>query len=493
MTLYEKVKNFLKDDSKDELRKEVPDEKILNSFDDIEAHSTGAFFDEENNSIIFNNATKKDLAEIQKNKIMLYRKITKNEDVNDAIDEIVNEIVYSEDEEVIKIQIEEDNNKIKDAVEAAGKKIIRLLDMNKNAYNVVRQSYIDGQIIIHCQYDKDVRKGIQKLKMIEPIYFYFDDETNTYKYLNVDDGKFFYDSQIKKEIEYQREEIVRNTYGLAEGKINLSYLDYAIKPSNRLQTLEDLLIPLRFSRSISRRVFNVDTGELSNSQSLKAMREMQKKFKYKKFYNTETGEVTNQQHITSMVEDYWFANRSGGRGTQVDVLDETGNLGEINDILYFQKKLYKSLHVPQNRIPNNNVDRTFDYESTQVTKEDMKFFMFVQRIRKIYIDVFHELLKRELVSTKVMSIQDYNTYKENISIKFANESLFLEKLKLANFTSKLDVYGNIQDYAGKLFPIETILKTIFRWTDEEIKENFDKIQKESKMSKYAEFYKKDDY
>jgi len=492
MTLFERVRAFLKDD-KDKLKKEVPDEKILNSFDDIEAHSTGAFFDEENTSIMFNSTTKKDLAETQKNKIMLYRKIAKNEDVSDAIDEIVNEIVYSEDEEVIKIQINEDNEKIKDAVKSAGKKILRLLDMNKNAYNVVRQSYIDGQIIIHCQYDKDARKGIQKLKMIEPIYFYFDEETKTYKYLNVND-KFFYDSQIKKEIEYQKEEIVRNTYGLAEGKINLSYLDYAIKPSNRLKTLEDLLIPLRFSRSISRRVFNVDTGELSNSQSLEAMREMQKKFKYKKFYNTETGEVTNQQHITSMVEDYWFANRSGGRGTQVDVLDETGNLGEINDILYFQKKLYKSLHIPQNRIPNNNdADRTFDYDSTQVTKEDMKFFMFIQRIRKVYIDVIHELLKRELVSTKVMSIQDYNAYKENISIRFANESLFLEKLKLANFTSKLDVYSNVQDYAGKLFPIETVLKTIFRWTDEEIEENFDKIQKESKMSKYAEFYKKEDY
>ena len=490
MTLVEKVKHFLNDPNTT-VDDSVPEEKILNDLDDTNVFSSGAFFDDDDNGLLFARK-KKNIIEEQKNKIMLYRNLAKNEDVNDAIDEIVNEIIYSDDEDVIKLQLNEENEKILKAVEDAFTKIKKLLNLNKNIYKIVRQTYIDGQIVMHCKYNKDLKKGIEKLKLIEPIYFYFDKKSEQYKYLNVKES-LYYQTSIEKGVTYDKEEIIRETYGLKEGDINLGYLEYAIKPANRLKTLEDLLIPLRFSRSISRRVFNVDTGELSNAKSLEAMREMQKKFKYKKFFNTDTGEISNQQHITSMVEDYWFANRSGGKGTTVDMLDETGNLGEINDILYFQKKLYKSLKIPQNRISNNtDSDQSFDYDSTTVTKEDMKFFVFIQRLRTIYVEVFHELLKRELVSTGVMSIQDYKSYKDKISILFANESLFLEKMKLANFTSKLDIYSNAQEYAGKLFPVQTILKTIFRWTDDEIEENFELIAEESKDDKFKAFYTSED-
>jgi len=349
---YESVKNFLgKEKTIKTSAEEVPEDKVINNFSEQDIYSTGAFFDDNYNSV-FNARDKANQLEAQKNKIMLYRNIAKTEEVAEAIDEIVNEIVYTDTDSVLKMQLNEENEKIQSAIENSFKKITSIINTDKNIYNIVRQSYIDGQIIFHCEYNTDLSKGIESIKMIEPLYFYYDKKKEVYKYYTRDKN-FLTHNNIEKTTEYPKEEIIRRTFGLAEGTINLSYLEYGIKSANQLKTLEDLLIPMRFSRSISRRVFNVDTGELSPNKSEAAMREMNKKFKYKKFYNTDTGEVTNQQHITSMVEDYWFANRSGGKGTTVDVLDETGNLGEINDILYFQKKLYRSLKIPLNRIADN--------------------------------------------------------------------------------------------------------------------------------------------
>jgi len=486
--ILEAVKNFLAK-KEYEQQSEVPKEKILNDFDG-DVYSTGAFFDDDFSSV-FSAKDKANALEAQKSKIMLYRNIAKTEEVFEAVDEIVNEIVYTEEGTVLKLQLNEENEKIQTAIETSFKKIQAIMNTNKNMYNIVKQSYIDGQFILHCDYNSTLTDGLKSVKMIEPIYFYFDQKKELYKYHNGDKG-FFQHSNIDKSITYPKEEIIRTTFGLAEGNLNLGYLEYGIKSANQLRTLEDLLIPMRFSRSISRRVFNVDTGELSPTKSEAAMREMNKKFKYKKFYNTDTGEISNQQHITSMVEDYWFANRSGGKGTTVDVLDETGNLGEINDILYFQKKLYRSLKIPLSRISDNPDATEMDYENSSISHDEMKFFMFISRLRKIYTDIFKELLRREMISTGVMTVENYEEYKNKIEIVFNSENVFLERMKLANFTNKLDIYATAAEYAGKLFPVETILKDIFKFTDEEIEENFLKIAEEEKDEKYAKFYVEDD-
>jgi hypothetical protein len=256
-----------------------------------------------------------------------------------------------------------------------------------------------------------------------------------------------------------------------------------------LRTLEDLLIPLRFSRSISRRVFNVDIGDLPNKRGAEVMREYQGKFKYKKFYNNETGEVSNQQHITSMVEDYWFANRSGGKGTTVDVLDESGNLGELTDILYFAKKLYRAMKIPSNRIDiNPEGDKDYSFDETRTTKEDMKFFMFVSRLRQVYSSLFKEILKREVVSTGVMSEAEWDEREDSISIQFINENKFIEKMKLENFMRALEIYQSASEHQGKLFSVSRILSDVFRMSDEQITDEFKEIQKEEKNPLFAKFY-----
>jgi len=396
----------------------VPPNKVIDNFTDQDIYSTGAFFDDDYRSL-FNTREKSNNLEAQKTKIMLYRNLAKLEEVGEAIDEIVNSIIYSEDKDILKLQLNEENTVIQTAIEKSFKKIQTLMDTNKNMYKLVRQSYIDGQIVLYCSYHSDLSKGIEQIKMIEPVYFYFDAKKGVYKY-GTSEQSFLTQNEIDKNTEYPKEDIIRRTFGLVDGVINLGYLEYGVKSANQLRTLEDLLIPMRFSRSISRRVFNVDVGELSPMKSEAAMQDIQKKFKYRKFYNTDTGEVSNQQHITSMVEDYWFANRSGGKGTTVDVLDETGNLGEINDILYFQKKLYRALKIPLNRIADNPDAQEMDYESSTIPHDEMKFFLFTNRLRKVYTEIFKELLRRELISTGVMTLENYEEYKEKIQIVFSS-------------------------------------------------------------------------
>lgn len=495
MILNEIVKNFLVQPEKDEkVSSEVQPQNVMVDMTNNDMYpNTGAFFDDDNQSSLFGRSEISDIIFKQKDKIMSYRQLAMSPDVTDGIDEIVNEIIFSYDDTIpLKIDIDEENDKLVQAITEKFEKINKITNIKRNLFQIVKRSYTDGQIIMHCAYDKkNTKNGIKSIKMIEPCMLYFDTKTNTYKYMAEDKNVI---RNQDDNVSYSIEELVREDFGLYDGKINLGYLEYALKPANMLKTLEDLLIPLRFSRSISRRVFNVDIGDLPAKRGAEVMRDYQGKFKYKKFYNNETGEVSNQQHITSMVEDYWFANRSGGKGTQVDVLDESGNLGELDDILYFARKLYRAMKIPSNRIDiNPDSDKDFEYDSTRVTKEDMKFFMFISRLRQVYSSLFKEILKREVVSTGIMSEQEWLDKEDFISISFVNENKFIEKMKLDNFMNKIDIYSTAAEYQGKLFSVNTILKDVFRFTDEQIEEEFKKIKDEEGNDLYSKFYQEDEY
>lgn len=497
MQLNEIVKNFLKQPEKTELEKDssaVSQKNILVDLTNSDSYpNTGAFFDSEQfQGGLFGQSQISDIIFKQKEKIMKYRQLAMTPDVTDALDEITNEIIFSYDDNLpIQIDIDEENEKLVKAISGKFDKIVKLMNVKRNIFQIVKNGYIDGQIIMHCAYDqKNTKNGIKSIKMIEPCMLYFDIKDNTYKYMSEDKTVIFNHDDRNS---FSIEELVREDFGLYDGKVNLGYLEYAIKPANVLKTLEDLLIPLRFSRSISRRVFNVDIGDLPAKRGAEVMRDYQGKFKYKKFYNNETGEVSNQQHITSMVEDYWFANRSGGKGTMVDVLDESGNLGELDDILYFARKLYRAMKIPSNRIDiNPDGDKDFSFDETRTTKEDMKFFMFISRIRQVYSSLFKEILKREVVSSGVMSEQEWDDKEDLISISFVNENKFIEKMKLDNFMSKLEIYTTASEHQGKLFSVNTILKDIFRFNDEEIEAEFKKIREEESDPLYGKFYNNDE-
>lgn len=189
-----------------------------------------------------------------------------------------------------------------------------------------------------------------------------------------------------------------------------------------------------------------------------------------------------------MVEDYWFANRNGQKGTSVDTIDETGNLGELGDIMYFYKKLYRSLGIPTNRISTSDEDKNFDYDSSQITKEDFKFYLFINRLRKIYIDMFVNILKRHVITKGIMSEDEFNQYQDKIKIFFVGENYYLERMKLANFEKRLNIYSSARDYSGTLFSVEYLYKNIFKFDDDEIKEMMTEIQKEKKNPLFKHLY-----
>ena len=195
-----------------------------------------------------------------------------------------------------------------------------------------------------------------------------------------------------------------------------------------------------------------------------------------------------------MVEDYWFANRSGGRGTTVETLDETGNLGEIDDILYFARKLYRSLNIPISRLYlDQEADHTFDYETTSITHEEMAFFMFVSRLRKVYTKAFKELLKRQVVSQGIMTEAEWTTKENDIEIQFTNENSFIEKMKLDNFQKCMDIYSSMQEQQGKVISVKELMKKIFNYSDEEIQDILKEIKKEKEDPLLKDFYNQDEF
>ena len=501
--LNEKVRNFIKPDI-DNFRKDsstIAPDLVMKDLSDNDFNRALAFFDMDIDSVnrtgYYSPRNTNELLMKQANKIKQYRNIAKTTEVSNAIDEIVNEVAFNhEDKDPIIMNFESDNKGLSDAIQKAWSKIVHLIDMRYNIDDIVRRGYIDGQMFFHCVYDKsNVKKGIKKISMIDPCYLYYDKGKNVYKYYDQLDAprQLYCTQEFLEKMEYSPEEIVRVDFGLYDNFLVESYLEPAIKNANILQNLEDLLIPMRFSRSISRRVFNIDVGDLPPSKAEEVLKSAQRKFKYKKFYNTDTGEISNQQHITSMVEDYWFANRAGGKGTQVDVLDESGNLGELADILYFCKKLYRSMRVPASRIdinPEGNAE--FGYNADQITVEDLRFFMFCVKIRHVYIKAFKEILRRELIATKVVSRKEYETIEENIILKFANENAFFEKMKLDNFTSKIDIWHNIQEDTGRILPVTKVFRDVFKMSDDEIEETLKTIEKESKQKKFKKFYQNED-
>ena len=496
--LLERLKSFIspRAETKNPSSLVNPD-NIISHMDDDNLHIYGSKYWDGTGFYSFGtgNKTEEEIIQMQAQRIKMYRGIAADIEVSRAIDEIINEIIFSLDDEMpLKLTISEENAALTDAITESFNKIMDMMDIKHTLYDIVKKVYIDGQAVAWCQYDeKNPKRGIQDILLLDPTFFYWDNKDEVYKYSTFNDRTNLYCTVDPTKEEYSREEIVRVDFGLYQDHLCLSYLDAAMKPANQLRQLEDMLILMRFSRSVSRRVFNIDIGDLSAKRGQEVVNEMIAKFKYGKYYDSETGEIHQQGRNVGLVEDYWFCNRSGGRGTTVDLLDEKGSLGDIDDVMYFVKKLYRALHIPSNRIIGNpDGDSIFDYETTSASKEDISFFMFVSRLKMVYIQLFKEILRRDIVARNIIADKDWGAMKNRIQIAFANENIFVEKMQLANFSSSIEIYNGVADTQGRLFSVSTILHNVFRMSDEEIEAELDKIEAEKKNAKFAAFYSKDE-
>ena len=490
--LTETVKSFFKPHKSKKMSSTVNPKNVINNLSDENGFlRLTDFFDyqEENPFVNYTDMTQEELVLKQMAKIKNYRACAMQPEVSNAIDIIANEIVFAYEGFPLKLNVDIDNEALVNAMQKAFDKIITLGNFDKNLFEVVKKAYIDGQLIIHCQFDKSsTKKGIQKLRQIEPCGLYFDFQDRIWKYIENSPNAIYF-NQMENET-YSQEEIVRMDFGLYEDNwLCLSYLEYSLKLANMLKSLEDMLIPLRFSRSVSRRVFKVDVGRLPHKQAEEYMHKIQEKFKYKKFYNNETGEISNQQHITSMVEDYWFSNRGGDKGVEVETIDESDNLGEITDILYLNRKLYRSLHIPMSHLSiDEDAEHNFQIDATETTQEDLQFMCFVSRLRKVYAQLFKDLLKREVISTGIMKEQEWDQYNASITVDFTNENLFIEKMKVQLLNDKIEAWDSIKEIGGTVMPFKELMKRTFGLTENQIQENLDAIEDEKKSGKFNIFY-----
>lgn len=435
---------------------------------------------------------------IQKNWIKNYRRIAKIPEVANAIGEVVDEALFSDSGETcFSLEISSDLPKaIEQKIRTEFDTILRLLNLKRNLYFLFERFYIDGQLILQCVYNNKnsyQKEVITQIRVLNPMNFYYNKQTNKWIYKDVlegDDNNLLFSNFANTaadlyDREFFPEEIVRIDSTLYEGRVILSDLHPAIKVANNLQTLEEMLVPMRFSRSVSRRVFNIDVANLNSKKAEEYIQQIQQKFKYKKFYDLESGQIANQQHIASLTEDYWFPNRSGAKGTSVETIDETGNLGETGDLDYFRKKLYAALKVPLTRLGIDD-KAEFDFTSTNVSREELKFFNFICRKRQQFAELFLELLKRQLVAKKVMTEKEFSENKENITIKWLNENKFYERMKDEQLTQAITMFRDYEELAQKgWISKEFLYKRVLKFSQEQIEE----IQKEIEKEKTDKLYK----
>jgi len=438
------------------------------------------------------------IQEYQDSVIDKYRELATDSDVSNGVDIIINEMIYTVDKDIFKIDIDEENEKIKDIISKTFIEILDIINIKENIFNICRQMYIDGQLNVALVYQKGkVKEGIRKAKLLEPQGLYYSKKEKIWKYKNRQDVDFVYQYETQEQETYTESELVHVDYGLFSKymdsvkmvhQINLGYLEGVFKNANMLQTLENMLIPLRYSRSVSRRLFNIDVADLPPKQAKELMDKVRVEFRYKKTYDPGTGTIKNMKNTQPLTEDYWMSNRGGARGTTVDTMDEKGSLMDMEDILHAAKKLYSSMKIPTSRNPYSEDRPSFSFDSTDIEQEELSFFIFISRLRIPVVKLIKEILRRQLVAKGIFLDKEWVDFNKKITIEFTNESIFLENMKKELFLKNIEAFASLKDNIGETISLQTAVRNTFGWSTDQLDNELELILKESNNPLYKSFY-----
>lgn len=430
--------------------------------------------------------------------ITKYRQMSILPEIDGAVDEIVNEAIAGGGYTVkVNINTTDFSKSVKDKTLVEFKHILSILNFNNNSYDIFRRWYIDGRIYFFKVMDqKNQKDGIKEVRFIDPR------KIKKIKEVTKEKDKVYNINLIKKEVSYylyndegfldgisasgihsiskiSDDSICYAPSGLVDEKRSntvISFLHKAIKPLNQLRMLEDATVIYRLARAPERRVFYVDVGNLPKVKAEQYIKDLMNSYKNRLVYDTETGDLRDDKKTLSMLEDFWMPRREGGKGTEIDTLKGGMNLGEITDVMYFQRKLYKSLHLPINRIDENNsfgIGRT-----TEITREEVKFSHFIDRLRQRFSLVFDDLLGTQLIAKNIVTAEEWLKLKEHITYDFSRDSVFNEIKEIEILKDRLEMVAMVAPYSGKYFSDNYIRKTILRQSDEDIKIMDAEISKE---------------
>lgn len=431
-----------------------------------------------------------DLDGVVRNEIELitrYREMSMQPELETAIDDIINESIVNDDNaKGVELNLDDlkQPDTIKKRINEEFEFILKLLDFGNMGHDIFRRWYIDGRLFYHVVInDKIPSKGIEELRYIDPrrirkireIQKTKDSRTGmeiikrqSEYYLYNERGVIGAHSNLGAKIAVDA--VVNVNSGLMDGKraMVLSYLHKAIKPLNQLRMVEDATVIYRLSRAPERRVFYVDVGNMSTIKAEQYLRDTMVKYRNKLVYDSSTGEIKDDRKHLSMLEDFWLPRREGSKGTEITTLPGAMNLGELEDVKYFEKKLYRALGVPVSRLESStgfSLGRT-----TEITRDELKFNKFVQRLRNKFSTLFDDLLRVQLLLKKVCTEEEWKTFKENIWYDYKKDNNFTELKEAELITARIQTLQLVDPYVGRYYSAEWVRKNILQQTDEDIEE-----------------------
>ena len=445
-----------------------------------------------------------DLDGTAKNEVELisrYREMSMQPEIESAIDDIVNEAICQDDDGKI-INIVLDNLKQPDRIKKALKEefniILKLLNYNNMAHDIFRRYYVDGRMYYHIIIDKEnPTEGIKELRYIDPrklrkvreIKKQKDERTGAEIMATVNEYYLYNDKVVTGSssnygpvgVRITTDSIISVVSGLMDSRraVVLSYLHKAIKPLNQLRMIEDATVIYRISRAPERRIFYIDVGNLPKLKAEQYLRDIMVKYKNKLVYDANTGEIRDDRKFLSMMEDFWLPRREGGKGTEITTLPGGQNLGELEDVKYFQKKLYGALNVPVSRLETN---QSFSLgRSSEITRDEIKFSKFVARMRNKFSDVFDQAMRVQCVLKGICTAEEWDTFKENIYFDFIQDNNFTELKDAELMRERLSLLQSVDPYTGRYFSQKWIQQNVLRLTDDEIKDMQDQIDLEKEQ------------
>jgi hypothetical protein len=447
--------------------------------------------------------------------IKRYREMALHPECDSAIEDIVSEAIVSDtNDSPVEIELSNLNasDGIKKRIREEFKNILDLLDFDRKSHEIYRNWYIDGRLYYHKVIDfKKPEEGIQELRYIDAMKMRYirqqkktTDADKRFRLANANQNNqnpmeyefpemeeyFIYNPKMtyptgnasalggEAGIKMTKDSITYCTSGLVDRNkgSTLSYLHKAIKSLNQLRMIEDSLVIYRLSRAPERRVFYIDVGNLPKVKAEQYLRDVMSRYRNKLVYDANTGEIRDDKKMMSMMEDFWLPRREGGRGTEITTLPGGQNLGEITDIEYFKKKLYRSLNVPPSRMDGEggfNLGR-----SSEILRDEVKFSKFVGRLRKRFSYMFNDMLKTQLILKNIITPEDWETMDEHIQYDFLYDNHFAELKDAELLNERLNMVQVAEPYIGKYFSQDYVRRKILRQTDIEIIEQDTMIKKE---------------
>jgi len=423
-----------------------------------------------------------------------YREISLHPECDQAIEDICNEaIVSSEEKDSVRVTLENIpfGDEVKRRIDEEFLNVLKLMNFSTKGFEIFKRWYVDGRIFYQKVIDRETPKnGITELRYIDPRKIKKVRElkkmrstvdlslTNDYEEYFMFNEKGVAGSTSGSGVRIAADTIAFCSSGMVDQNKNmiLSYLHKAIKPVNQLRMIEDAVVIYRIARAPERRIFKIDVGNLPKQKAEQYLRDVMARYRNKLVYDANTGEIRDDRSYMNMLEDYWLPTREGGRGTDITTLPGGQNLGEMADIEYFQKKLYRSLNVPVSRLePATGFSMG---RSTEITRDELKFTKFVQRLRKKFTELFNDFLKTQLVLKGVISIDDWPVIQANIQYDFLQDGHFAELKESEMLKERVALADGLEKYVGKYFSQEYIRKFVFKQSEKEIKDLDKQIGKE---------------